>query len=288
VEVDGFHFRRKRRAPPTPVTAAAAAAVAADGTADAPLGYRSPAAGAHGTLQLDACAGGGAKASPLKAAAPAAVQDADAGMADDQQHEGEQQPAGAPAAPGDTAEEVPALPTAAGEAYDSEAADLMDAADDPDVAAATAAAATAAAAAEAAATTAAAAAQEVAALAAAEAAAASAAAAAAGEEATAGAVAAGEPVSFSMLPSELCQLVRTFLSGELQRLPSLTAEAAAQAADAAGAQLAAQLQRQCPPGGEDAAATGADQLAAAAKPRLTVLPYQVVQLKAKLQDKHAK
>jgi hypothetical protein len=103
------------------------------------------------------------------------------------------------------------------------------------------------------------------------------------------------PVQFTMLPSELCHLVESFLAAELHKLPGCSPASAQQAADSIKQQLAHQLaQRQ---DGAAAAGEGVGEVqeeraegvsGGQAVPPLTVLPHQVEDLKAKLVDKHSK
>jgi hypothetical protein len=238
VEVDGFHFRRKRRTPATPLASAAAAnsaaAVAADGgKVEARSSRKEPAAVKHG-LQLDDAA----QQSPAKPAA-ADIQDTD-------------QDTGMPHKGTDSMD---------AEMADADAATTQqghgDAADDVAAEVPQCIAAGSSAASQQAAAAAADAAAEAAELAAA---AASAAAAAAAAEATAAAAAAdcdmveatddaadeeqqpAGPVQFTMLPSELCHLVAAFFAAEAQKLPGFDATAAQQAAESLKQQLAQQLQ----------------------------------------------
>lgn len=276
VEVDGFHFRRKRRPASTPLAGAAAAnAAAVGGITEADNDHQSPAALKH-SLQLDASAQG---RSPAKAAAATdPANDAAIADQDTATKEGGVDAAGAAVAP------------------NAEGGLMMSAAEQ---AAASAAATAAAAAAQAQAEAAAAAAAAAAALAAAEAAAADLEMVEASEEpAQQDDVAAG-PVHFTMLPSELCHLVGAFLAAELHKLPGCSPDSAQQAADSIKQQLAQRLQQQqeradgCgqaadasqqEPPAVGSAAAAAGEVAAP----LTVLPHQVEELKAKLVDKHSK
>jgi len=292
VEVDGFHFRRKRRTPATPLASAAAANAAA--TAAAAVGSvgeaackQSPAAIRH-SLQLE----NAAQPTPAQATVPAAAShdDEDAAMADG-------------TAAGADADRAPAQPASCSHPSSTDARFGASALSMPaetgtsDTAVAAAAAAAAEAAAEAAAAAAAADA------AAAAAAAAQAAAAdlemqeATEEPAEAENPQQSGPLQFTMLPSELCHLVGTFLAAELHKLPGCSPAAAQQAADGIRQQLVERLQHSQLADGDEAGASvqAAGQEAPAssstppqAVPLLTVLPHQVEELKAKLVDKHNK
>jgi hypothetical protein len=97
---------------------------------------------------------------------------------------------------------------------------------------------------------------------------------------------------FTMLPSELCHLVGSFLAAELHKMPGCSRGSAQQAADSIQQQLVQQLaQRQEAAGQRET--EGLEERAEGmsggqAVPPLTVLPYQVEELKAKLVDKHSK
>lgn len=293
VEVDGFHFRRKRRTPATLASAAAANAAAAAAAAVGAVGEaackQSPAAIRH-SLQLE----NAAQPSPAKASVPAAAfrdDEDDAAMAEG-------------TAAGADADRVPAQPASCSHPSSTDAQlgasalpmPAENGASDSAVAAAVAAAAEAAA-------------EAAAAAAAADAAAAAAAAAQAAaaelemQEATEEPAEAENPqqsraLQFTMLPSELCHLVGTFLAAELHKLPGCSPVTAQQAADGIRQQLVERLQHsQLADGADDAGASAqaAGQEAPAssstppqAVPPLTVLPHQVQELKAKLVDKHNK
>jgi hypothetical protein len=104
------------------------------------------------------------------------------------------------------------------------------------------------------------------------------------------------PVQFSMLPSELCHLVGCFLAAELQKLTPFSSSPASarQAADSIRQQLEQRLlQQRQEAGGAAAVGEGGEGQqggvgAGQEVPPLTVLPYQVEELKAKLVDKHSK
>ena len=92
-----------------------------------------------------------------------------------------------------------------------------------------------------------------------------------------------------MAPSELVYMVEWVLISELKKLPGMTADSAQKAAAKIKEQFAAQLQQQQSAG--DGATTEGQQEGAAAvaqSQQVTLLPHQVEQLKAALQDKHSK
>eukprot|EP00878_Enallax_costatus_P030973 GHUV01033795.1.p1 GENE.GHUV01033795.1~~GHUV01033795.1.p1 ORF type:complete len:346 (+),score=186.64 GHUV01033795.1:359-1396(+) len=97
------------------------------------------------------------------------------------------------------------------------------------------------------------------------------------------------PQRFSMTPSELIYMVEWVLISELKKLPGMTADSAQKAAAHIKGQFAAQLQEQ-QAAGEGTAAVGQQEGAAAGAQaqQVTLLPHQVEQLKAALQDKHNK
>jgi hypothetical protein len=237
VEVDGFHFRRKRRTPATPLASAAAAnsAAALAGAADGAQGEarssrKDHAAVKHG-LQLDDAA----QPSPAKPAT--ADLDQDAAMPRQ----------GTDCMDADMAEAGAATEEDHSDASGIAAAGLTQGtAQGPSLASQQAAAAAADAAAEAA-ELAAAAASAAAAAAAAEAAAAAAAADCDMVEATDDAADEEQqptgPVQFTMLPSELCHLVAAFFAAEVQKLPGFDTTSAQQEAGSLKQQLAQQLQQ---------------------------------------------
>lgn len=97
------------------------------------------------------------------------------------------------------------------------------------------------------------------------------------------------PQRFSMTPSELIYMVEWVLISELKKLPGMTASSAQKAAAQVKEQVAEQLQQLHT--AEVGASTGDQQdakAAAAQAQQVTLLPHQVEQLKAALQDKRDK
>lgn len=98
-----------------------------------------------------------------------------------------------------------------------------------------------------------------------------------------------------MTQSELVYMVEWVLISELKKLPGLTADTAQTAAAQIKDQLAVQLQqRQAGMAAEIGGQTAQEQhgqqeqASTSSSAHMTLLPYQVQQLKAALEDKHSK
>lgn len=91
-------------------------------------------------------------------------------------------------------------------------------------------------------------------------------------------------LQFTVVPSELCDLVEWVFFNERKKVPGRTADAARNAAAQFKAQFAQLLQQHTAKAAEHQC-EGGDTLAA---PQLTVLPYLLEQQRAALEDKRAK
>lgn len=105
------------------------------------------------------------------------------------------------------------------------------------------------------------------------------------------------PQRFSMTPSELVYMVEWALTSELKKLPGMTADSAQKAAAQIREQFATQLQQRQEGGAAGSSAQAAaggqqqqpgEESGAVKASQVTLLPYQVEQLKATLQEKRNK